>query len=383
MRTESELVEAFATVAPEIAAALVAAETVDAEYERLDALSMREFLDGIPGASVLVKSILDVAYTCEYGREIDEQSCLNLVYAIDSETPDPFRVYGDSDHRYHLHAGSDSIASAFTARLEGRIELEHRLVAIRRNGERIRLVLETGASTREEVFDHVVLTLPFKMLREVEIDEGLIGTDKSRIIDTLGYGQTSKLILQTSSRPWLRTSMASGTGFADNGAQTFWDASRGQLGDLGILTHFAGGYGAMALGAGTPEAQAARVLPLLDAVFPGTQAAYNGRVLRMHWPEAPFHRGSDSCYLPGQWAYYGLEGRAEGRIHFAGEHTSPESQGWMEGAAESGARAAMEILAELGLADPGAALTHVASPWKSRALRTAARVRAARLGRAL
>lgn len=35
-------------------------------------------------------------------------------------------------------------------------------------------------------------------------------------------------------------------------------------------------------------------------------------------------------------------GRAEGRIHFAGEHAST-SPGWMQGALESGNRAAQEI----------------------------------------
>jgi monoamine oxidase len=37
--------------------------------------------------------------------------------------------------------------------------------------------------------------------------------------------------------------------------------------------------------------------------------------------------------------------RAEGRVHFAGEHTSVWA-GWMQGAIESGKRAAQEIVAE-------------------------------------
>lgn len=379
---ESDVVEAFETVAPDIAAALVAADSDDAEYERLDAISMRDFLDGIEGASDVVKSILDVAYTGEYGREIDEQSCLNLVYLIDSETTEPFRIFGDSDERYHIHEGSEAIAEALTTRLAGSIELEHRLVAIRQDGSRIRLVFETGGATHEESFDQVVLTLPFTMLRDVEIDAGLLETDKAEIVDALGYGQNTKLMIQTSSRPWRTGSMAGGAGFTDNGAQTFWETSRGQSGEHGILTHFAGGDGALALGTGTPESQVSRVLPLLEQIFPGTQAAHNGRVLRMHWPEAPFHRGSYACYLPGQWAYYGVEGRRESNLHFAGEHTSLEFQGYMEGAAESGARAAMDVLVDLGLATPDASLSLVVSPWKQRALRTAARIRTARRRRA-
>ncbi|MBZ0116254.1 MAG: FAD-dependent oxidoreductase, partial [Sandaracinaceae bacterium] len=198
----------------------------------------------------------------------------------------------------------------------------------------------------------VVLTLPFTMLRMVDVEAGLFADDKAQIVSELGYGQNSKLMMQLTSKPWRTTSMAGGAGFTDNGAQTFWETSRGQSGELGILTHFAGGDGGLALGAGTPDSQATRILPLLDAVFPGTQAAFNGRALRMHWPQAPFHGGSYACYRPGQWEFFGVEGRAEGNIHFAGEHTSEDYQGYMEGAAESGARAAREILAALGIMAP-------------------------------
>ncbi|MCZ7685402.1 MAG: FAD-dependent oxidoreductase [Sandaracinaceae bacterium] len=168
-----------------------------------------------------------------------------------------------------------------------------------------------GGGSHEETFDHVVLTLPFTQLRTVEIEEGLIAQDKAEIIAELGYGQNAKLMMQLESRPW-REAMAGGAGFTDNGAQTFWDSARGQAGAQGILTHFAGGDGGLALGTGTAADQAARILPLMDAIFPGTQAAFNGMALRMHWPTAPYHGGSYACYRPGQWAYYGVEGEARG-----------------------------------------------------------------------
>ena len=47
----------------------------------------------------------------------------------------------------------------------------------------------------------------------------------------------------------------------------------------------------------------------------------------------------DPAWLP-------LLSRRAGRIVFAGEHTSSEHQGYMEGAIESGLRAAQEILSE-------------------------------------
>ncbi len=349
--SDSDVVQAFDTVAPALADAYVAAEGDDAEYARLDALSIPEFLDSISGASDLIKSILETAYTGEYGLEPEQQSILNVVYLIDAETTDPFRIFGESDERFHIHTGSESIAEALTAELGDRIALEHRLMAIRSTPDgRLTLSFDvSGGGSVEETFDKVVLALPFTMLRMVDIEQGLLPDDKAQVIQELGYGTNAKLMLQFTSKPWRALDMAGGGGYADNGIQNTWETSRGQSGDQGVLTYFCGGNQGQMLGDGTPASQAARVLPLLDAMFPGTQAAFNEKALRMHWPTAPFHQGSYACYTPGQWSFFGIEGRQEGNLHFAGEHTSEDFQGYMEGAAESGARAAMEILADLGV----------------------------------
>jgi monoamine oxidase len=59
----------------------------------------------------------------------------------------------------------------------------------------------------------------------------------------------------------------------------------------------------------------------------------------------PHLRGAWSQYNIGQYTgFSGVEKEAEGNIHFAGEQTSLEFQGYMEGAVRSGARAAREIL---------------------------------------
>jgi monoamine oxidase len=64
-------------------------------------------------------------------------------------------------------------------------------------------------------------------------------------------------------------------------------------------------------------------------------------------------KASYACYLPGQWtSICGAEGERVGNLHFAGEHTSLDFQGFMEGGCESGQRAAQEILVDLGLAAP-------------------------------
>ena len=58
----------------------------------------------------------------------------------------------------------------------------------------------------------------------------------------------------------------------------------------------------------------------------------------------PYLRGSYSYYRVGQYTLFGgAEGQASGQCHFAGEHCSGDFQGYMEGGAREGARAAEEI----------------------------------------
>jgi len=385
---EEEILTAWEPVAPLLAAAFEAAETDDDEYARLDAISLRDWLaENV--ADETLRTLLDVAYVGEYGRETNEQSVLNMVYLIGFDDTEHFKVFGVSDERYHIHEGSSAIAEALAAELGDRVRLRHRVTAIR-EGAAVRVVAESPSGTVEEDYDHVIVTLPFTILRDVAI-EVPISADKRAIVDALGYGTNAKLMMQTTYKPWrnppepVGATVAGGAGFADNGAQTFWETSRGQAGEEGILTHFLGGTAGAAANEGTPESLAERVLPLLDEIFPGTEDAYNGNVLRMHWPSVPTALGSYACYAPGQWAYYGVEGEREGRLHFCGEHTSLDFQGYMEGAAETGLRAAMDVANALDLGRITAPLSSaVASLPRSRRLAAfAERARSLRAKRAL
>jgi monoamine oxidase len=61
------------------------------------------------------------------------------------------------------------------------------------------------------------------------------------------------------------------------------------------------------------------------------------------WHEDEWARGAFAYFEPGQMAtLLPIAQQPEGRIHFAGEHTSAW-HGWMNGALESGNRAAEEI----------------------------------------
>jgi monoamine oxidase len=305
---------------------------------------------------------LKAAYVGEFGLEAEEQSALNLVYLIGSDEPDPFRIFGDSDERYHLHGGSDLITTALADALDALRKEEEdliihtglRLVAAEKLDRRYRITLEDEDGVqRQQDFGHLVFALPFTTLRKVDTSKVGLSADKRALIDALGYGTNAKVMGAFREPVWRTQHNASGSITSDLPLQQTWDTSIGQEGDSAILTNFLGGEQGLASGDGTPEAWFRGILPDLERVYPGSADAYlEDSAVRMHWPSQPFTRGSYTCYTPGQWETWTREGEREGRLHFCGEHTSADFQGWMEGAAESGARVAKEILDDYGIALP-------------------------------
>jgi monoamine oxidase len=343
--SEEEIVEAFVPLAARMQDDLAASEESDEAFDALDAQSIEEWLDGVPDLDPTLRDILTVAYVGEYGREADEQSVFNLLWLIDSETPDPFRVFGDSDERYHIHQGSDAVTTKLAELLEGQIELERKLMRVREMGDgTLQLALEHNGRASEQVFDKVVMALPWTLLREVELDVEL-PNEKQHMIDELGYGTNAKVIGQFETRVWLEEHGSNGSCVSDALRGEIWDSARGLAGQAGIATLFLGGIAGEEADEGTPEQRMRASLADIDAIFPGAEAAYiRDSALRMHWPSAELFKGSYACYLPGQAVWSGTEGEATGNLHFCGEHTSEDFQGYMEGAAESGERVAAELL---------------------------------------
>ncbi|MBP6633558.1 MAG: FAD-dependent oxidoreductase [Kofleriaceae bacterium] len=357
---EAAIVAEFMPLAARMATAVSAAEADEAEFERIDALSISAWLEveGQLAPTSLIRRILERAYTGEYGLEASEQSVFNLLYLIDYDAPEPFRIFGDSDERYHVHQGNDALVSRLAAEVADEVRLGHVLTRIAAEGVApdvtYRLTFMTSTGAVEVEVDRVVLALPFTTLRQIDLGAAGLPAEKLEVINNLGYGSNAKLMLQFSTRTWRIQQQAGGAALTDVGQlQQTWETSRGQAGAQGILTNYLGGQRGIDVGAGTAEERAAEVVPWIDTVFPGAGAAYlAGTAVRQHWPTHPFTLGSYACYTPGQWAYYGTEGTRVGNLHFCGEHTSEDFQGYMEGAAESGAMVAARILKDLGIDRP-------------------------------
>lgn len=353
--TEKELVEAFVPVSQRLVEDLSSLGGDWVSYrepnggERLDRMTIAQWLE-TSGAAPWLRKLLDVAYVTEVGLETDRQSALNFLLLIDPN-PLPFRIYGGSDERFHVRGGNDLIPGRLAEILGDRIERGVRLEALRKdvNGSLVCSVRK-GETSREITAEHVLITIPFTLLREVRLDESLgLPLAKREAIRKLGYGTNSKLMVGFENRSWREKHGSNGSTLTDLGYQVSWETSRLQPGKSGIITNFTGGRHGAGMGKGTPEERAKEFLGGFDRIFPGAAQAHNGKAVRFVWPDFPWTRGSYTCYLPGQWTdFSGVEGEAVGNLHFAGEHCSAEAQGFMEGGCETGERAAHEILCEMG-----------------------------------
>jgi len=88
----------------------------------------------------------------------------------------------------------------------------------------------------------------------------------------------------------------------------------------------------------------------LDKIFSGSKKKFAGKHVFVNWIDYPYVKASYSCYKVGQWTTIaGLERQPIGNILFAGEHCSENFQGFMNGGAETGRRAAEEIMAKLSV----------------------------------
>lgn len=350
--TEAEIVEAFRPLATRMQGDFAGlGETIDYHStggaETLDRTTLEEYLGRRLGAVGFLRALLEVAYVTEYGLDAGQQSALNLLTLIGLDTADGFAVFGESDERYKVLGGNQRVTDELAGRLAGLIVHEYRLTAVRSRGSGFTLTFDRKGSGSIDVdADFVVMTVPFSLLREVDINLELPPA-KRKAIDELGYGTNAKLLLGFHAPAW-RTLGYSGNVLTDEAFQLGWDNSRLQKNANGGFTMYSGGKAGITVGEGTPAEQAKRLIPGLSAVFPGVADRRNGRIERFHWPSFPHSKGSYACYKPGQWTTIrGAECEPVGNLFFAGEHCSPEFQGFMNGAAETGRRAAEAILASV------------------------------------
>jgi len=350
-RTAQELVRVFTEVEPRLTADFKALEA-EVDFEKnerarqLDNTSLAQYLEQI-GARGWLRELLEVAFVTEFDLDADEQSSLNMLSMKPAKVGASVAVLGESDERYRVLGGNQQICHELARRLGDQIHLSQRLVRIKQNAQDYTLTFQSANAPVQAInADFVILTLPFTLLREVELNLEL-PDEKRRAIRELGYGNCAKVLAGFSRRHWRDLGYA-GPLYSDEPFQLVWDNSRQQPGDAGGLTFYSGGRAALAAGQGTASDQTEGLLPGVEKAFPGLSARRNGKTARFHWPTYPWSKAAYASYRVGQWSTIaGVEGQSVGNIFFAGEHCSEDFQGFMNGGAQTGKDAASAVLTAL------------------------------------
>ncbi|MFI8105752.1 flavin monoamine oxidase family protein [Streptomyces sp. NPDC086023] len=332
----------------------------------LDNMSLYEWIETrVPGGHTSrLGRFIDVAYNVEYGADTVDQSALALVLLMGYQTnPGNFNIWGLSNERYHITGGNDRLPNAIAAALPaGSIVMGRELTAVRANADGTQtLTFNDSGATRTVTADHTILCVPLPVLQRIDTSQAGFDPLMRNLLRDARMGHCTKLNMQFTARPWRGTGawpgVSAGDCFTDSEVQQTWDTTKVQPGTGGILIQYGGGTLARNLDPAGPfstesdpyvRSLASRMLTGIDAFFPGTKAVWNGRAQLSAWHENPWALGAYSYWPVGYLHRYAkYEGTAQGNVHIGGEHCSYDFQGFMEGGATEGERAAREVIAAL------------------------------------
>jgi monoamine oxidase len=353
---------AFAPIAEKVAEdadKLLDEEEEWTDYAReLDQMTLKAYLEQFRGKTDdWAIDLLDVAYVGEFGLETQDQSSLNMVDFIGTDMNEPFQIFGESDELFRIKGGSSSVINALVDALKDKVEMQagHALTEIDATGEKIALTFAAPGGTKTESYDGVILSLPFTRLRDVKGLEGLeLDPVQLQAIRELGYGSNAKIPNGTTSRVWRSDQSglpapSNGSFYSDLGFQTIWETSRAQPGEAGILTNYLGGKAGLGDAKSAVDVFHSGVAKMSPKV---SESIDPNAVTSFFWAPYPFNLGSYASAKPGQYTTFldvAAEPARDGRVQFAGEHTSSDFLGYMNGGVESANRASDALAEALAL----------------------------------
>ncbi|MFI7057335.1 flavin monoamine oxidase family protein [Streptosporangium canum] len=240
--------------------------------------------------------------------------------------------------------GTDRLPLAFYERLKERVRFGHEVHAIEQDDHSVTLHVRTAAGRTEMTGDYAVCTMPFSVLRDIEVRPAFTRR-KQRAIRELNYNASTKILFQVRERFWERTDgIVGGTTVTDLPVRRICypshsdpDERRGVL-----LASYTWGQDALRWGAMSREKRIQQAVEDVAKVHPEIVDAFEFGVSHA-WYEDPFAAGAFALFEPHQQTtLHEAIIQPEGRVHFAGEHCSLW-HAWIEGALESGLRAAAAI----------------------------------------
>ena len=251
----------------------------------LDQLSLHDWIDQyVPGGHQSnFGRLLDSAYNEEYGADTTDQSSLNLVFLLGFKSkPGNFQIFGASDERFHIAGGNQQLPETMASYLTGTglttIATGSRMntIALNSNGT---VSLWFDGSKSPVVYDQVILTTSFSVLRTLDYSKAGFDALKKTAITQLGSGRNGKLQLQFDTRYWNQTGpwgLSNGDVYTDYGLQNVWDVTRAQPYAKGILVNYSGGSIAGGFKPSTPYSNASTNKQVTTYAKAFLQAARDG-----------------------------------------------------------------------------------------------------------
>ena len=300
----------------------------------LDNMSAAQLLrkEGAP------KDIIDL-YTYTNATEStctsDQMSALNMVFnfytAAFSEDTVEGRIFG----------GNDQLPKRFAKEIAANLKYNCPVKKISHNKSGIEVTFEENGKLTSISADRCVIAMPLTILRKTKITP-YFSDEKMHCIRKQSYGEVMKIAMQFKRRIWDEQGSVGQRVFTDTDLRRVYHFSIDQPGPRGILLSFTSGSSAAKLGKMSQKQRMRVARETATELWPETPQLWESGISK-YWNEDPWMQGSYTYVSPGQWDFIDILAQPEGRVHFAGEHTS-EFHSSMNGAIESGARASKEII---------------------------------------
>lgn len=318
----------------------------NASARHFDEMTLETYLKNLKHIDPYILDLVRVAYVTEYGLETHKQSALNLLLLVDTDNTQRAEMYG-GDEGWRVKGGNSRLMKAMAekASRNGEIQYAHHLVGIEEKNSKLILNFQHNGSAKEVYASKVICTIPFPVLKNIDgVDKLNLSERKKLAIRNFAMGTNSKLIAGFTERFWLNK--FSGQIYTQLNSQVFWDSSRKQSGQSGIITNYSGGD----FGRDAGDPQFNDVFKDLSKLFPNEKKYRTADKSVANWSRSSLTLGSYACPSPGAYtSYIGSLHTPElnNKLFFAGEHTSEIFLGYINGALESGRDAAQQIAVQL------------------------------------
>jgi monoamine oxidase len=270
-------------------------------------------------------------YTCEPERH----SMLDLARNVSM-----YYTTLERNTNYRVVGGNDLIPRALADALPD-VRLNAPVTSIRALPDEVVVTYRQANSHLTISSAFAILAIPLTIARFIEFNPPLPSAHQ-KMVNGISYGAVTKVLIEYRQRFWDEKGW-NGRLVTDAPIVYTWHATSHVEDHHGVLTVYTGGEPGARLAALTDEERIRTAVAELEKIFPGSSELIECTAT-VAWPNEPYTRGSYAAFAPGQvTAHWKTLFEPAGRLFFAGEHATPV-QGFMEGAVESGQRAAKNIL---------------------------------------